>query len=160
MSSVWASELSAAVTVTDVGPAFSAILSGLALRVRTSGAGTGVAVGVGTGVGVGVGVGVDVGVSTGGSIGGVDGGMGVGVGVAVGVGVGVGVDSGPSSSAIVVLTDDVPRVGAGPPPPAGLEMETEKVSPDSVTVSSVVLTVKVLSPGESWVKEMVPLADA
>ena len=39
-------------------------------------------------------------------------------------------------------------------------METEKVSLDSVSVSSVVLTVMVLSPGDSWVKERVPDADA
>ena len=48
-----------------------------------------------------------------------------------------------SSSVIVVVTEDVPRLGAGPPPPDGLEMVTVNVSSDSSVVSSVVCTVKV-----------------
>ena len=49
---------------------------------------------------------------------------------------------------MVVVTDfDVPRLGAGPPPPAGLEMVTVKSSPvPSSMVSSVVWTVKVCDP--------------
>ena len=44
-----------------------------------------------------------------------------------------------SSSSIVVLTDfEVPRLGAGPPPPDGLDIVTLNVSPDSSKVSSVV----------------------
>ena len=39
-------------------------------------------------------------------------------------------------------------------------MDTVKVSLDSISMSSVVLTVKVLSPGESWVKESAPAAGA
>lgn len=39
-------------------------------------------------------------------------------------------------------------------------IETEKVSLDSVSRSSVVLTVNVLASGESWVKVRVPVAGA
>ena len=54
-------------------------------------------------------------------------------------------DGASSSSVIVVVTDCVvPRLGAGPPPPDGLDMVTLKVSPvPSSIVSSVVCTVKV-----------------
>ena len=52
-----------------------------------------------------------------------------------------------SSSVIVVVTEAVPRLGDGPPPPDGLEMVTVKVSPvPSSIVSSVVCTVKVCGP--------------
>ena len=57
---------------------------------------------------------------------------------------------------VVVTEDDVPREGAGPPPPVGLEMETVKVSEFSARMSSVVCTVKVLFPASVWVKVRVP----
>ena len=48
---------------------------------------------------------------------------------------------------MVVLTDEVPMLAAGPPPPDGLEMVTVKVSPvPSSIASSVVCTVKVCEP--------------
>ena len=58
-----------------------------------------------------------------------------------------------SSSLIVVVTvGDVLRLGAGPPPPLGLLMLTLKVSPvPSSMLSSVVSTVKVLSPASALV---------
>ena len=63
-----------------------------------------------------------------------------------------------SSSVIVVVTDfEVPRLGAGPPPPAGLEMVTVKVSPvPSSTSSSVVCTLKVCDPAAACVNVSVP----
>ena len=64
---------------------------------------------------------------------------------------------GASSSVIVVETEDVSRLGAGPPPPDGLEMVTVKVSPvPSSIVSSVVCTVKVCEPAATLVKVSVP----
>ena len=66
-------------------------------------------------------------------------------------------DGAASSSVIVVVTDfDVPRLGAGPPPPDGLEMVTVNVSSDSLVVSSVVCTVKVCDPAAVRVKVRVP----
>ena len=66
-------------------------------------------------------------------------------------------DGASSSSAMVVETDDVPRVGASPPPPDGLEMITLNVSPvPSSMVSSVVSTVNVCDPAAAWVKVSVP----
>ena len=53
---------------------------------------------------------------------------------------------------MVVVTDAVPRVGAAPPPPEGLEMLTVKVSSGSSEVSSVVCTVKVCEPAAVSVK--------
>ena len=48
-------------------------------------------------------------------------------------------------------------IGAGPPPPAGFKMLTEKVSPlPSSNVSSVVCTVKDLAPASDWVKVRTP----
>ena len=62
-----------------------------------------------------------------------------------------------SSSVIVVETEDVPRLGAGPPPPDGLEMVTVKVSPlPSSMLSSVVCTEKVCEPAAVLVKVSVP----
>ena len=54
-------------------------------------------------------------------------------------------DGASSSSVIVVVIDfEVPRVGAGPPPPEGLDIVTVNVSPvPSSMVSSVVWTVNV-----------------
>ena len=54
-------------------------------------------------------------------------------------------DGAASSSDIVVVIDfDVPRLGAGPPPPDGLDSVTVNVSPvPSSIVSSVVCTVNV-----------------
>ena len=123
--------------------------------------GVGSRVGVGVGSGVGVGVGVGVGSLADSRIGaGVGSGVGVGigsrVGSRVGIGVGAGAGAGASSSVMVVVTEEAPRVGAGPPPSTGLEMEAEEVSPDSVNVSPVVFTVMVLPPGESRSEEMVP----
>ena len=61
-----------------------------------------------------------------------------------------------SSSLMVVVTEDVPRVGVDPPPPVGLEMEAVKSSEFSARMSSMVCTVKVLSPASVWVKVRVP----
>ena len=62
-----------------------------------------------------------------------------------------------SSSAIVVSTDDVSRLGACPPPPDGLEIVIVKVSPvPSSSVSSVVWTVKVCDPAAVRVNVSVP----
>ena len=62
-----------------------------------------------------------------------------------------------SSSDIVVLTEDVPKLGVGPPPPEGLEMVTVNVSPvPSSMVSAVVWTVKVCAPAAALVKVSVP----
>ena len=66
----------------------------------------------------------------------------------------------PSLSLISVVTDDVPREGAGPPPPVGLEMVTVKFSVFSARMSSDVCTVKVLSPASVWVKVSVPEVSA
>ena len=57
---------------------------------------------------------------------------------------------------VVVTEDGVPREGVGPPPPVGLEMVTVKSSEFSARMSSVVCTVKVLSPASVWVKVRVP----
>ena len=65
-----------------------------------------------------------------------------------------------SSSVIVVETEDVPRLGAGPPPPDGLEMVTVNVSSDSSVVSSVVWTVKVCGPAAVGLKVSVPDAES
>ena len=66
-----------------------------------------------------------------------------------------------SSSVIVVvmaLRAVLPRLGAGPPPPAGLEMLTVNVSPvPSSKVSSVVWTVKVCDPAAACVNVSVPV---
>lgn len=72
-----------------------------------------------------------------------------------GTGVSAGACTGTSSSSIAVVTECVPRVGAGPPSPAVMEMEPEGVSPDSVTVSPT-FTAGVLSAGESWAEEVAP----
>ena len=63
-----------------------------------------------------------------------------------------------SSSVMVVVTEfDVARLGAGPPPPDGLEIATVKVSPvPSSSVSSVVWTVKVWAPAAVFVNVSVP----
>ena len=63
-----------------------------------------------------------------------------------------------SSSVMVVVTDfDVPRLGAGPPPPEGLEIVTVNVSPVPSSISSsVVWTVKVWDPAAAFVKVSVP----
>ena len=63
-----------------------------------------------------------------------------------------------SSSVIVVVIDfEVPRLGAAPPPPEGLDMETVNVSPvPSSMVSSVVWTVNVWSPAAVFVNVSVP----
>ena len=62
-----------------------------------------------------------------------------------------------SSSVMVVLTEDVPKLAEGPPPPVGLEMVTVKVSPvPSSTSSSVVSTVNVCAPAAVLVKVSVP----
>ena len=57
---------------------------------------------------------------------------------------------GASSSSVIVVVMDfavLPRLGAGPPPPAGLEIETVNVSPvPSSNVSSVVLHREGLRP--------------
>lgn len=131
------------------------VASGVGVGVA-SGVGAGVASGVGTGVASGVGEGVASGVGEGVAV-------GPGVGVTVGVGVGVGVGwtstggsgkrggfglSPVSSSAMVVVTDVVPRLGAGPPPPKGLDMVTVKVSSDSSTMSCVVCTLMVWGPAD------------
>ena len=92
-------------------------------------------------------------------------GSGVGAGVGSGVGSGVdtsaGTDTGASSSAMVVVTEEAPRVGDGPPPPARSEMDTVKVSPvPSSRVSSVVRTVMVLVAASAGVKVSVPDVDA
>ena len=63
----------------------------------------------------------------------------------------------PSSSEMVVVTDDLPSRGAGPPPPEGLETVTVKVSPGSSTVSSMVLTVKVCGPAAVRMNVSVPV---
>ena len=88
-------------------------------------------------------------------------GLGVGSGVGPGGGCG-GVGLGfslVSSSVMVVVTDEVASESAGPPPPEGLEMATEKSLSDSSKVSSVVCTVKLLASGDAWVKVSVPDAD-
>ena len=51
-----------------------------------------------------------------------------------------------ASSVMVVVTDEVPSLGAGPPPPAGLDTETVKVSSGSSVESAVVCTVRGLRP--------------
>ena len=182
------------------------------------GVGTGRAVGVGVGVVPDVGLGVDetvffdcgVGVTlcppvvvvTGVGVGVVPG-AGVGVATEVGVGVGgvttpggslsgggasLGVLPGASSSTIVVVAEDVPTLGDGPPTfgfasplrsscvsslvctvnvlsPASARvdatvMKTENVSPvPSSSVSSVVCTMNVLGPASARVNVRVPDAD-
>ena len=63
-----------------------------------------------------------------------------------------------SSSLIVVVTDlaVLLSVGAGPPPPCGLEIVKVNVSPDSSRVSSTVATVTVLSAVSEAVNVNVP----
>ena len=63
-----------------------------------------------------------------------------------------------SSSVMVVVTDfEVPKLGAGPPPPDGLEMVTVNVSPvPSSMVSSLVCTVNVWEPAAAFVNVSVP----
>ena len=63
-----------------------------------------------------------------------------------------------SSSVIVVVTVfEVAKLGAGPPPPEGLEMVTVNVSPvPSSITSSVVCTVNVWAPAAVFVNVSVP----
>ena len=67
-------------------------------------------------------------------------------------------DGASSSSVMVVVTDaDVLRLGAGPPPPEGLEIDTVNVSPvPSSTSSSVVCTLNVCDPAALFVNVNVP----
>ena len=61
----------------------------------------------------------------------------------------------PSSSVMVVVTDEVPSVGVAPPPD-GLDIVTVNVSSDSSTLSSVVCTVNVLSAWSACVNVSMP----
>ena len=66
-------------------------------------------------------------------------------------------DASSSSAMVVVTVAVVLRVGAGPPPPDGLEMLTVNVSPvPSSTSSSVVCTVNVWDPAAVLVNVRVP----
>ena len=57
---------------------------------------------------------------------------------------------------VVVTFEEVSSVGAGPPPPAGLEIVTVNVSPDSSKESSVVCTANVCAPAAAFVNVSVP----